>query len=165
MAINNIGGFIISRTIGLLANILKINNIYVLCGLPGSGKTTIAKKLAKRFNAKFYSFDEYKIKAKQIHEMTTHQCFYKQISAEVISGNNIVLDDLNTKVKSRQELLQSLNDISCKKILIVMTTPLEECLERNRYRAARLSDFIIYNLYKSYQPPELSEGWDEILYF
>ena len=139
--------------------------LIVFCGLPGSGKTTTARKLAKQFNAKLYSFDEYKIKARQMPGMSSHQRLYQQVKSDIISGNNVVLDDLHTKLVWRQELLQSLNDISCKKILVVMTTPLEECLERNRYRAARLSDFIIYNLYKSYQPPELSEGWDEILYF
>lgn len=34
-------------------------NLYVLCGLPGSGKTTFSQKLKEKYNAKLYCYDEF----------------------------------------------------------------------------------------------------------
>ena len=38
--------------------------IIFIRGLPGTGKTTIAKQLARKFNARYLNIDEFKIKAK-----------------------------------------------------------------------------------------------------
>lgn len=54
--------------------------------------------------------------------------------ASDILNTNIILDDLHLTKEWRLRLLDAINNIPCKKILIVMTTPLEECLERNSKR-------------------------------
>ena len=37
---------------------LKTNYFIALCGIPGSGKSTLSKKLTQTYNAKLYSYDE-----------------------------------------------------------------------------------------------------------
>jgi len=140
--------------------------LYTLCGLPASGKTTLSTQLAKEHNAKLYHYDEFKKGSKPQYTKETHQRLYKQIAQDLLQGYDVVLDDLHLALEWRQDLLTALQDISCKKILIVMTTPLEECVCRNSQRQgqARLPDFVIYHLNQRYQPPSLDEGWDDIQY-
>lgn len=140
--------------------------IYILCGLPASGKTTFSQQLAIEHSAKLYHYDEFKKGSKPQDSKQTHQRLYKQIAQDLLDGHNVVLDDLHTRLEWREPLLSALQDIPCKKILIVMTTPLEECVRRNAQRQgrARLPDFVIYHLNSRYQPPSLEEGWDDIQY-
>ncbi len=140
--------------------------LFVLCGIPGSGKTTLSTKIAFINKAKIYHYDDFKKNFKYPHFKQVHQYLYKQIIQDLLSGNDIVLDDLHTCFEWRESLLSTLKDIPCKKILIVMTTPLEECVRRNAQREgrARLPDSVIYHLSRRYQPPSLEEGWDDIQY-
>ena len=71
-------------------------------------------------------------------------------------------DDLHTKPVWRNDILSAV-DASCRKIIIVMTTSLDECLRRNANRKARLPDFLLRSLHETFQFPTLDEGWDEIL--
>lgn len=140
--------------------------IMVFCGLPGSGKSTFSQRLAAEYNTKLYHYDEFKKGSKPIESKQTHQRLYKLIAKDLLQGYDVVLDDLHTRLEWRESLLSALQDIPCKKILIVMTTPLEECIRRNAQRQgqARLPDFVIYHLNQGYQLPSLDEGWDDIQY-
>lgn len=141
-------------------------SFYILCGLPASGKTTLSTQLANEHNAKLYHYDEFKKGCKPQESKQTHQRLYNQIKQDLLQGNDVVLDDLHLALEWRKSLLSALQDIPCKKILIVMITPLEECVRRNAQRQgqARLPDFVIYHLNQRYQPPSLEEGWDDIQY-
>ena len=140
--------------------------IIILCGIPASGKTTYSQQLANQQKVKLYCFDEYKTKIRQLSGMTSHERMYQDIKSDLLQGHDVVLDDLHTRLEWRQSLLSAIQDIPCKKILIVMTTPLEECVRRNSQRQgqARLPDFVIYHLNQRYQLPSLEEGWDDIQY-
>lgn len=140
--------------------------LFVFCGIPGSGKTTLSTKIAIANNAKIYHYDDFKKEFKRQQFRQTHQRLYKQIIQDLLSDSDVVLDDLHTRLEWRQDLLSAIQDIPCKKILVVMTTPLEECVRRNAQRQgqARLPDSAIYHLNQRYQPPSLEEGWDDIQY-
>lgn len=136
--------------------------IFVFCGIPASGKTTLSHQLLQQYNAKLYCYDEF-IKHYKKHDR--HEHLYSLIAQDLLVGQDVILDDLHTELKSRKQLLETIKDIpNVKKILIVMTTPLEECIRRNAQRQARLPDFVIYHLNQRYQPPSLEEGWDDIQY-
>ena len=141
-----------------------MSTLYVLCGLPGSGKTTYAKQLSENTGIKRYSFDEYPGACDPRITKQAKQQMYKDIRTDLNAGHQVILDDLHTKKEWRSNLLSTIN-APCQKILIVMNTPVEECLIRNRQRKHRaLPDFIIKTLNQTYEHPALSEGWDEIIY-
>lgn len=150
--------------IGLNYNLEIMSILYTLCGIPGSGKSTTAIRISEEKSALLYSYDVFK-KTNPKGEKT-HELLYTKIKQELLQGYDVVLDDLHTRIEWRQDLLSAIQDILCKKILIVTTTPLEECIQRNAQREgnARLPDSIIYHLNSKYQPPSLKEGWDEIIY-
>lgn len=128
--------------------------LLVFCGSPGSGKTTLSRKIAEEQTAIRFSFDEMR-------------CFqHKELLPHVIkalrSGKNVVVDALFTREVWRKTILETTSDIECRKILIYMDTPLEECIRRNAQRPYPLPSEFIENIYKSIEPPTISEGWDEI---
>ena len=128
--------------------------IYVLCGLPASGKTTLSKQLADSHKAKLYCFDDCKIKGTEL---------YRKIRKD-LETCNVVLDAMFIRKRWRRELLDIL-DIDCKKILIVLDTSLEVCIERNIIRGEYPSNGAIRHLAKEYEEPTLDEGWNEILHY
>ena len=136
--------------------------IIVLCGLPGSGKTTLSYELSKKYDAKAYSYDDFLQSNKGETLKDFYQYLYQQALVE-----NIIIDTINLRVKIRLSLLKSLKDIKKSKILIVMTTPVEECVRRNNKRQRKdcVTDSMIYYLNNEYEPPTFDEGWDEILYY
>ena len=142
------------------------NTFYVLCGLPASGKTAYSKQLAESTNSKYYSFDEYPDSCSPRMFNQVKQQMYQDIYDDLRTGYDVVLDDLHTKKVWRENMLSVVQDIQCKKILIVMATPVKECLSRNSTRRGkgRLPDFVIQILNQRYEVPTECEGWDEIIY-
>lgn len=142
-----------------------MNDCHVMCGISGSGKSTLAKQLAEQYEAKSLCFDDMPESRISSKSRQAHEEIWRNV-AEEVKTQDVVFDDLNTTIFFRQKLLEQLSKVECKKILYVMTTPLEECLKRNANRQgiARLPDFVINALHSQYEQPTLDEGWDEIIY-
>lgn len=135
-----------------------MGTLYITCGLPGSGKTTLSEQLSKNYNLKLYCFD----KLKRTFDRYT---IIKNIEKDLMEFD-VIMDDLFLTQKSRLFLLENIN-VSCEKIVLVLNTPLEVCIQRNEQRDFRdyLSEDFIRDLQKRYQPPSYDEGWDDILFF
>lgn len=133
-----------------------METIYVMCGVPGSGKTTFSRKFAEEKGLERFSFDEMR-------------CFrlaeYIRPALEAMrKGKNVILDTTNLRINVRKKVLQEVADIPCRKVVVYMDTSLEQCLYRNAHRETRLEDFVVESSYRSLQKPTLDEGWDEIIY-
>ena len=131
--------------------------LYLFCGAPASGKTTISKQMAEKYNAERISFDE--------RHYMRHNEMISPILEALMDEKNVVADSVFAYVKQRKMILDAVKNIPCKKILIYMTTPLDECLRRNANRKNHLPDFVVESFYNSIEPPTLDEGWDEIWYY
>lgn len=132
-----------------------MTTLYLFCGSPGSGKTTISKQMAEQYNAERISFDE--------RHYIRHTDMILPIVEALTDGKNVIADSVFSHVKQRTAILDAVQDIQCKKVLVYMTTPLDECLRRNANRKNRLPDFVVESFYQTFEPPTLSEGWDEII--
>lgn len=139
--------------------------LYVLCGIPGSGKTTISTQLAQEQEAKLYSYDVIRRDSKlgSFNDICT--LIYQYINTDLFDGFDVVYDAPNHKLKYRKDILNTISDVSCKKICVVLLTPFEECLKRNANREARLPEFLLHDMYNKFEFPTLEEGWDDIWYF
>lgn len=139
--------------------------LIVLCGLPGSGKTTLSKKLAELYEASIYHYDEMPRSLKRQGGGRARNQMHYDMRSDLLQDIDVVIDDLNLRRDDRINLLLKIRDIICDKILVVCETPLDVCITRNRSRERTLPDDIIKFANKQFQIPALDEGWDFIIYY
>lgn len=139
--------------------------LFILCGIPGSGKTTLSRSLADQYDATLHTFDDLPDAFSPSRAETVRAQMWADIAEDLRAGKNVVCDDVHAKLKRRKGILSATEGIPCERVLVVMTTPLEECLCRNANRERRLPDELIRAVAANFETPDLSEGWDKILYF
>lgn len=131
--------------------------LYLFCGAPASGKSTLSRQMAEQYNAERISFDE--------RHYMRHNEMIQPIVEALTNGKSVVADSVFTYVKQRKMIIDAVKDISCRKVLVYMTTPLDECLRRNANRKNHLPDFVVESFFQTIEPPTLDEGWDEIILY
>ena len=134
-----------------------MQTLYVMCGIPASGKSTKSRQLAEEYSLTRFSFDE-------MGCYTTRQ-FLRPVVAALKNGEDVIMDSTHLKTNSRKIILQAVEDIPCRKICVFMNTPFDKCLYRNANRDARVPDIAMETMNNSIELPTLDEGWDEILYY
>ena len=133
-------------------------------GGSGGGKSTLSKQLAEKHNALLYSYDTLP-KANTFRYAESVRCqMWHDVAQDLSNGKSVVCDDLHTRLKWRSGLLSAISENKCRKVLIVLTTPYEECLQRNANRRFRLPDVFLEHSHNTFEHPTLAEGWDEIIY-
>lgn len=136
--------------------------IHVMCGIPGSGKTTLSEQLAKEDNAILYCYDKI---PNFYRNYACHQAMFRRINRDLNLDKNVVCDDSHITKEMRMNLLKAISHFECKKILHVMKTPVEVCLQQAAERqTGKVPAHIVNECYNRYEEPTLEEGWDEIIY-
>lgn len=139
---------------------------YVLSGIPGSGKTTLARQLAEQDNAAVHSYDNLpEANTKASMDGSVAQAWFQEIHKDLEEGKSVICDGINLTVTQRKEILSRIADIPCEKVLCFKIVPLETCLQRNRERQRRLPDFVIEQSSQKIEAPTEDEGWDRILVY
>lgn len=152
--------------------------LYVLVGLPGSGKTTLRKNLAYKPDTVVLSTDDY-ITARAIESNKTYnEIFLSEIkNAEdhikiqaiqaIKSQSDVIWDQTNLSTAKRKKILNMFPDFYYKVCLVISlpSTP-EEWEELNRRLKSRsdhtIPDHIMKNMISNYTMPCKSEGFDLI---
>lgn len=139
----------------------------MMCGLSGSGKSTIAKELAKQHDATVFSSDA--LREELFHDVNNQERnqelfveLHKRIKECLKSGKSAIMDATNINYKKRMAFLQELKNIPCEKICVLMATPYEKCLNRNYERERNVPEHVIERMYRAFDPPYWYEGWDDI---
>ena len=140
-----------------------MTTLNLISGIPGSGKTTLARELAQKHNAIVHSYDEMpNANTKASRDGSVKQAWIQNIREDLQSGKSVICDGLNLTVTDRKELLARFADIPCQKFLHMKVVPLEICLQRNRERQARLPDFVVEQAAQKLESPTEEEGWNKI---
>lgn len=152
------------------------STLYVMIGIPGSGKTTIAKNTAENINALHISRDEIRFSLLTdkdnyfAKENQVYKEFTKQIREGLAAGHTVIADATHLNQKSRYKLFHNihLNPSETTVIGIYMRVPLETCLERNETRKGGrtyVPPHEIHNMYTHLQPPTYIEPFNYIYTF
>lgn len=140
-----------------------MKKIILLKGLPGSGKTTWAKKyIAEHANTKRVNKDE-------LREMLDSSVWSKEneafvldirdliVSMAMIQGYNVIIDDTNFASEHEESVREDVefhNKNTLKERYEVQTAyiviPLEECIARNAKRAKPVPESVIREMHKKY---------------
>lgn len=116
--------------------------LYISCGIPGSGKSTFLKKVAKK-NESVISRDEIRFALLKegeeyfSHEKEVFKYFVNIITDHINSGLNVYADATHLNYTSRKKLTDALLEAGCQPAdvqAIYFDIPLNVCLERNEKR-------------------------------
>lgn len=155
-------------------------NLYIMSGLPSSGKTTFAKERLNNSpnNTVYISRDEiresllkdsddYWSKEKEVYSI-----FWNRINDCLKNKKykNIYVDATHATVQSRAYLLEHLNiEPDTFVQIICMATPLDICLKREKARKRKFNsvsnmDEVIESMYENMEKPSYYEGFHRIIY-
>lgn len=136
--------------------------LYIVCGIPGSGKSTFLKKTALS-TEKIVSRDKIRFSFLKEgdeyfkYEREVANVFYETIASYLKQGKNVYADATHLNNRSRSKLLGKLNkyNLNFNIEVIYFDIPIYICLERNRKREGRerVPDESILNMANNYEKP------------
>ena len=148
----------------------NVTKFIMLVGLPASGKSTYAKELSKIYNAVIVSSDDMRkelfgdINCQDKNDYLFNQ-LKKRIKEFLRDGKSVIMDATNISSKKRKSFLVELTHISCRKECVIVATPYEECLKRNKLRDRVVPEEVIKRMYLNWNTPYWFEGWDDIIIY
>lgn len=139
--------------------------IIMMIGIPGSGKSYHAKKIAKKENAIILSTDEIRVKLfgtelKQRKTREVYKYLINETEKYISQGKNVLIDATNIERNRRLKILNKFRNIE--KECYYMDTPYDICLVRNKNRNRIVSEFIMNKMRKNLEIPLISEGFKHI---
>lgn len=153
---------------------MKQKNLWLLVGIPGSGKSTWVKEQMKtnpgawcsRDNVRFSMVGEDEDYFARENEVFEAWIFSIQAAIRNNSIENVYIDATHLNEKSRNKVLNRLNLEGVALNAVVFNTPLEICLERNAQRTGRacVPETAIRNMYKNFRNPAYDKRkYDKII--
>lgn len=140
--------------------------LIVMVGLPGSGKSFIAKQLAEvNDDISIVSSDAireefYGDANDQSHNDKVFRIVNKRLKEGLMAEKKVILDATNISKKRRKALLRDLK--YPKSMAIVMAVPEYICKKRDEERDRHVGPDVINRMMKNWCPPHYSEGFDFI---
>lgn len=152
---------------------------YILCGVPGSGKSTWIKDFARGSGfwpkAAIISTDGHIENYAKLCDQTYSEVFDEYIKAatshmiedfNITKANkeNLFWDQTNVSVKTRAKKLQMLNGY--RKIAVVFKTPSAEELQRrlDSRPGKHIPKHVMKSMIDTFVIPTVEEGFDEVIY-
>jgi|Deesub1362A_J573_1020465.scaffolds.fasta_scaffold00057_124 hypothetical protein len=117
--------------------------LILLCGLPGTGKSTLAKRITRRYSATILQTDEVR---KEIIKKPTYSQEEKRLVYKVVflitkyllkSKRNVILDGTFYKRKLRNEAYKIADECKNRFIIIECTAPEEVIKKRMKRRISK----------------------------
>ena len=153
---------------------MKNHNLYLMCGVPGSGKSTWLKNNESSFDPSHAIISRDAIRFNLIKEGEEYfskedevwREFVEQAKESLANNVDTILDATHLNIGSRTKILRALKD-SLKGVhvnAIIIHSSLDTCLEQNEQREglAKVPRGVIRRMYHSFTLPELEEGFDQI---
>ena len=134
--------------------------LYIMRGLPGSGKTTKAKELMAshdpRHPIKRVNRDELRLMLDDGKHSKQREAFVKQTESHIIceslnAGIDIIVDDTNLSPTTMTWLEHMGRDIEAKVEIVDLTNvPPEECIRRDLIRPNSVGSKVIWRMYHQF---------------
>lgn len=144
-----------------------MSKFLMMCGLPASGKSTIAQELAIKYSANIHSSDALRreLFGDENDNSKNNELFqelHKRIKQDLSDGKNVIYDATNIHYKRRKAFLGEISKCGCEKICYLVATPYEICQLQNKGREREVPEHVIKRMYTTFYIPQKYEGWDDI---
>lgn len=134
--------------------------LYLMVGLPCSGKTTYCEKYLS--DCEIVSTDD--IRAELWGNASDHHnnaevfnIAFHQVAEKLTRGFDVAFDATNLRAKNRKTLT-ALVPADTQVTIVFLSTPVTECLRRNNQRTHHISEDIIVRMSQQIQYPTLDEA-------
>lgn len=143
--------------------------LIVLIGIPGSGKSTVAKALSKKHDAVIHSSDELRLEMFGSYDVQDRNIeLFEELNNRIktsllIDGQSVIADMTNLNYKNRRSLLNLVHKtLYIEKIAIVVATTIDTCIKRDSERDRTVGARVINRMVKQFCFPVYGEGFDKI---
>ena len=145
-------------------------DLYLMMGVPGSGKTTFLKNRVTKETSIIISRDTIRFSLLKegeeyfSHEKEVVKIFWEKINNALAEGKDVFIDQTSLTPRSRRYLLEHINGYTYTN-LIWINEPLETCLKRNELRRntkAYVPRSTIKRMFDQLIEPSLDEGFNKI---
>lgn len=145
-----------------------MNKLIMLVGLPASGKSTLAEKLSKEYDAEIVSSDEIRKELfNDINDQTNNDTVFNVMHERVIkllnADRSAIYDATNLNRKRRKHLINHVFKAD-QKIVYYINESIGTVLCRDSERERNVGEKIISKMYKNLHIPVEGEGWDKVIY-
>jgi predicted kinase len=147
---------------------MNIPKLILLCGIPGSGKTTYARKYISDCTKNTIHLSSDSIRAElygdesiQGNPAEVFSLMQKRAIEALNNGNDVIYDATNITRKDRSGIIgicPKFAKIECH----IIWAPIEVCIERDAARERTVGKEVIDRMLKRFQAPYYDEGIDEI---
>jgi O-phosphoseryl-tRNA(Sec) kinase len=142
--------------------------ILALCGLPASGKSTLADAIqqALNFDVAIVRTDEWRDTAYYTDwvpekEQPVRQKALARVRDLIAEGKSVIHDDTNYYTSMRHELFTIAIENGCGFAIVHVTTPVTVALEWNKERTGfRIPDSVIHDIFERFDNPGRRYLWD-----
>lgn len=152
--------------------------IYVMVGIPASGKSTIRDTILNQLSMKdvvVISSDDFIEKYASNVGLTYSEVFtdaiklagahvHNSFEDAIQARKNIIWDQTNTTIPKRRSILNRVPK-EYTKVAVFVNTPLEAALERNSKRERKIPEHVIETMHSQLQEPSPDEGFDTIIIY
>lgn len=150
---------------------VKQKRVWLLAGVPGSGKSTWVRKMIVERGGIHCSRDEIRFSLLKdgedyfAHEDEVIHTWTEKVRQAILSPDvpNVFIDATHLTEKSRAKVIDSLPTANYVLTTVFFDIPLETCLERNKKRTGRayVPPQVIRNMYASFEK-DTQYGLDKV---
>lgn len=145
--------------------------LYIMTGLSGSGKSTIAQKLAEENpNTVIVSSDAIREELTgKVEDQTKNEevfkIFHNRIRKNLENKKNVIAYATNITMKSRRAIMMKVNGLDIEKICCLIPKPYEQCKIDNKDRLHPVPDEVLDKQIMRFQVPFYEENFDKIIVY
>ena len=138
-----------------------MNKLYIMCGIPGSGKSTYAKNLngfivsSDAVRKELYGDEKIQGNPKEVFARVD------ELTREHLKIGNVIYDATSITPKIRKNIINKFPE--AEPICVYVSTPFNECIERNNKRERTVSAEVMEKMMKNFVPPKLEEGFSKMI--
>jgi predicted kinase len=147
-------------------NEATVKRLIILVGIPGAGKTTLAKKIMEKgfhcLSADPIREELYGNAAEQGDKEEVFKIFFERFDDALSKELDIIIDNTNLNPRQRKPILERAQKANYADVqLWLLDVPLDVCLKRNASRPRVVPDDIVANMFMELNRsgrPQRSEG-------
>lgn len=136
--------------------------LIIMSGIPGSGKSTYAKNLMKEYGdrVRIASSDDIRFELFGAYDyFKGDPAMWRELEKRIVDWSNlshpiVVLDACCLTNKVRRKWAKKFRPYYDFIELVIMETPLFDCIERQKQRERKVPNDVIHNMYCGKQSPE-----------